>query len=315
VLTVRAPVPADLDAIAALGREPGNGVLPDVDASSSFRRSLMACSEGIVVAYGSIFSRSLHPVRLRLDVFVSPHSRNHGIGRTLVHQLVAKIPKTDVRDLQANYWQSDRSSAGFWDRLGFEHLMRTRIGTFDPSSLAEEPIQRLPEGVSIGTGAELISDRSIWDGIALLHETVYRRNHWWNPPAPIDLHQARDLFLQPADLIPDALFVALEVAGPEATPHVAASAVASLRTSSGAGRCELGWIGARDPDLKATKPLTDVLLHECFAYARAHNWLIDIEADDADPVLSQLADGWPLQESKTWMTVSRPRCFPSLVHE
>jgi GNAT superfamily N-acetyltransferase len=311
VLVVRAPVPADLDAIAALGREPGDGVLPDVDASSNFRRSLVACSEGTVVAYGSIFSRPLHPARLRLDVFVSPDSRNHGIGRALVHQLVAKIPKTDMRDLQANYWQSDRSSAGFWDRLGFEHLMRTRIGTFDPWSLAEEPIQRVPEGVSIGIGAELMSDRRMWDDIALLHETVYRRNHSWNPPAPIDLLQARDLFLHPADLIPDALFVALEFAGPEAPPHVAASAVASavasLRASSRAGRCELGWIGARDPEVTIATPIVNRLLQECFARARNRGWLIDIEADDADPILGPLADTLDLIDRKIFLAVTKAR--------
>jgi len=315
VIVTRPALDDDRESIATLLKwcdDVGDvSIARDNSTTERFRRSLVACQGDTIVAYGSIFSRPLHPARLRLQVFVSPGSRNNGIGQTLVESLIARIPENDGRDLQANYWQSDEASAGFWNRLGFAHLMRTRIGTLDPSSLPDADVYALPAGVSIATGVELDSDRAIWGEIVLLHEAIYRRNHRWNPPAPIDLYQATDLFLQPADLIPDALFVALQ----DGLLDAVASAVASLRPGGRAGRCELGWIGARDPDLKAAKPVTDLLLHECFVYARARNWLIDIEADDADPVLSPLADAWPLQDRRTWMTVSHPRCFPSLVHE
>ncbi len=302
MVVIRSVVDGDRAGIAALLKECGDAsdsqIAPDDSSWERFSCSYVALNGDNIVGYGSIFSRWLHPQRLRIAIHVLPDSAQDQTNDALFNRLIAAIPNTDSRDLQASYWQSDEASADFWTRLGFSHLMRTRIGTLDPSSLPEEGIHGLPEGVSIGTGAELMVDRGTWDQIALLHEKVYRRNHWWNPPAPIGLQQARDLYLQPADLIPDALFVALRDDGPVA--------VASLRPGRRPGHCELGWTGEREPQAIA-HIMTDILITRCFDYAREQKWLIDIEADDADPILGAIADSHELTELRSILAVIRRR--------
>ena len=304
MIVIRPAVDDDRERIAALlneGGDPGTAqVARDDSTHERFSRSLVASSGGDIVGYGSIFSRWLHPQRLRMEIHVMQDSAQSQVRDELFSHLTLCIPGSDTRELQANYWQSDLDAQAFWDAHGFSSLMRTRIGTLDPRLLVPEDLRMSydRQQVQIVSGSEISSDRSLWNEVALLHEAIYRQNHAWSVPAPIDVELAKNLFLSPDDLFPDMMHIALDSGRPVA--------VASLRPSDREGHCELGWLGVHHEYAKDTG-IVHHLLAACLIDARSRNWQIDVEIDEADPVLAPLIATWPLRDRKTWLTISRPQ--------
>ncbi|HEU0165701.1 MAG TPA: hypothetical protein VFQ54_11710 [Thermomicrobiales bacterium] len=176
------------------------------------------------------------------------------IAAALVARLLDEIPACDTRPVRASHWGSDRAAARLWASLGFVRLMRTRLATLDAGMAISEP-EILPTGFSILTGAELPDDGELWPRIAMLHAEIYQRNHQWSPPREIGKDLAMALFLDPDDLIRDALFVLIAEGSPVG--------VASLRRGGSANRCEMGWIGVELGTAALRDLAIDVLLKEC----------------------------------------------------
>jgi len=304
VVVIRPAVDGDRTHIAALLKDCGDaGTVQISHDDSSWERfscSYVALNGDNIVGYGSIFSRWLHPRRLRMAIHVRPDSTQNQTNDALFDRLIAAIPHPDTRGLQASYWQSDDTAHAFWSTHGFSLLMRTHIGTLDPHLLTPGDlwVPSHQNSLQIISGDEIDRDGSLWNDIARLHEAIYRQNHAWNPPALIDEDLARELFLHPDDLLPEMMHIAFESERPVA--------VASLRPSEQPGHCELGWIGVHS-EYAGETGLVHNLLAACLADAQRRGWVIDVEIDEADPILAPMITAWPLRDRKTWLTVSRPQ--------
>ncbi|MBA3379821.1 MAG: GNAT family N-acetyltransferase [Chloroflexia bacterium] len=188
-----------------------------------------------LVGNGSISSYWLHPSRLPVEVVVTPANRHQGIGSALLKRLIGRIPAAASQPLKAACWSDGEAGAAFWRKHGVMPIKRTDIGTIDLTSpaLVPPPASMLPDEITIYRGDEIAHEDSLWDDIAQLHERVYRANHDWSAVAAIDLATARQIFLDPDDIIPHALLVAIRDGRP--------FAMASLRSLTDAGSSELGW--------------------------------------------------------------------------
>lgn len=301
----RSPTQADLAQANTLMADTDGCLIsasfPDNDDPTRFRRTLIVELEGQVVGIGAVSSNWLHPSRLTVDVVVASGFRRQGIGTTLLERLIDEVPTHDHRPLKAACWSDDEASVAFWRKHGFVPIMQTQIGTIDLANQASViPFTAiLPNWITIVSGNHLALDDSLWDEIAMLHERVYRASHGWSPVERIDLPLARRLFLDPDDLIPDALLVAMRDGRP--------FAMASLRALTDAGNCELGWAGGDPVSGEAGKQVADLLVSQCLGLARERGWIVDVEADRSDPVLSRVVEAWPLMNCRAWVNHGRPR--------
>jgi GNAT superfamily N-acetyltransferase len=240
---------------------------PAVDERGNFRRTLVVEADDVLIDVGTIWEHWLHPARWRLALHVHPNRRRRGVGTALLKRLVGMIPAQDARPLQAATSADNAAGRQFLHRAGFDLLMRTRLGMVGPgvATVAIRPeidnaTERLMRtGYRIATLSDLGSGTFWTDALADLQAEIYRLGHDWNPPAPLTTADARHLFMDEADVIPEALFVGLLDNRPVA--------LASLRRGETPDELDLGWVGvaARHRDLR--NELTVVLLGQCLAYA------------------------------------------------
>ncbi|MBA2468768.1 MAG: GNAT family N-acetyltransferase [Chloroflexia bacterium] len=272
--------------------------VPDRNEPGRFRRTFVAALHDQVVGIGVIFRNWLHPLRLTVDVVVAPDHRRTGIGTALLDRLVAAIPTGDARSLKAACWNDDEASEAFWRSHRFAPIMRTDIGTIDVTQACTVASAEIPaDGITIVSGDQISQKDSLWDEIAQLHDRVYRANHEWSPPTPIDLPLARQVFLDPDDLIPEALVVALRDDRP--------FAMASLRALTSEGTCELGWAGGDPTSGQEGFRVARILVAHCLALARERGWAVGVEADQADPILQDVVKQWPLRDHRIWVNYGR----------
>ena len=219
--------------------------------------------------------------------------------------LVHLATESDGRRFQGATRADDMPGLAFLRRHGFVPLMRTRLGWLDLTAMAADRTSRFDAAtrtvealdyrvVAFSDRPEMVAAQRVAD----LHGEAYARTHaGWNPVRPLDAAERRDLFLGD-DLIPDALFLALD--------GDAVAGFASLRHGRTPDEFDLGWAGiAADHDDRATAIVT-ALVGRCLDVARRRGNRVSVEVDDADPVLAYILDRLPVAWEPDWLAFARP---------
>jgi GNAT superfamily N-acetyltransferase len=194
---VRAFAEGDAGAISAIldetyGHDPrlralhGGGHGPSLE--QPFRRTSVAEIDGRVVAAGTIFHGSSHPLRTWIDLVVSQPFRRRGIGTAVLHELRAAAPAS----LCARVRFDQPGAAPFFRRHRFGLINRSWEGRFDPADV----LPRLPE--------PRLGETPSREEAAAFFELWYREVHHWDPPAPKPLERALAQFCG-GDMIPGSL--------------------------------------------------------------------------------------------------------------
>jgi GNAT superfamily N-acetyltransferase len=121
--------------------------------------------------------------------------------------------------------------------------------------------------------------------------------------APLSEADAVELFLDPDDLIPAALFLALA----EDTPV----AVASLRRGRSPGEVDLGWVGAVEAHRARGTDLAAALVGRCLRYAADEGWTVRVEVDEADEHLWRLTGVLPVVWEPDWLAFATAGPIPA----
>lgn len=283
---------------------------PANDERSGYRRTLVAEADGDLIGVGTIWDYWLHPARWRLALHVHPNARRRGVGTALLEQLTSMIPSRDVRPLQAATSAGNTAGRQFLHRSGFDLLMRTRLGTVDPSiaiaAIRPEIDDATERATRTGYRIATLADESIatsWtDELADLHAEIYRLGHDWNPPASITNADARRLFMDEDELIPEAFYVGLIDDRP--------GAVASLRRGETLDKLDLGWVGvaARHQDYR--DEFAVALVGRCLTYSAERHETLSVEVDETDGPLWDLINKLPVALEPDWLTFARSMPSP-----
>ena len=126
------------------------------------------------------------------------------------------------------------------------------------------------------------------------HAAVYAQGHQWNPISTLTDAEARDLFLDPDEVMPDAMIVALQ--GEDLV------AVSSLRRTADEAQVDLGWTGVLEDHAAQRDELIHALVGKCLQHTVGTNWQVLVEVDEADTTLWQLSERLPLQPEPDWLT-------------
>jgi GNAT superfamily N-acetyltransferase len=282
---------------------------PPSDASGRQSLTLIA-SQGAILGAGTIYESPVAPARWRLALQVHPAHRRQGIGAALLDALAAEAARRDGRALQVGLSYAATDSVDFFMRRGFRYLMRTRLGTIDPTRIpasiwlqiseAERWVQRLALQIRSLTERE---DRVLRiPAVADLHAAIYRQSHHWSPLAPLDPETAAALYLGD-DLIPAALFVAFDGDRP--------IGVSSLRRSESELEFDLGWTGVLTEFGPNAPELTLALLGRTSTFAREATRPTNIEVDAADLILWDLIGTLPVSYKPDWFNLDRPNNLPT----
>ncbi|WP_077489130.1 GNAT family N-acetyltransferase [Sinomonas mesophila] len=193
-----------------------DGVGGHAPASGVWRRCVVAEDEGIPVAAGVVFSSALHPERLWAYVEVARDHRRRGVGTEILRRLreaAAAAPSSGTAgDGTASNGTAGNGTAGgarlrskvpagsageaFAAARGFGVLQRSRQVVVSPGAL------RLPvlgDGTDAGDTKPLVEDLAT--GSVELSDAVgryYTAVHAWDPPAPLSVGRAQQLFLSDA---------------------------------------------------------------------------------------------------------------------
>ena len=178
-------------------------------ASGVWRRCVVAEDQGIPVAAGVVFSSALHPERLWAYVEVARDHRRQGVGSEILNRLreAAAAAPSSVRggdggagDAHGVRLRSKVPAGGageaFAAARGFGPLQRSRQIVVSPGAL------RLPvlgDGTDAGDPKPLVEDLAT--GSVELSDAVgryYTAVHAWDPPAPLSVGRAQQLFLSDA---------------------------------------------------------------------------------------------------------------------
>ncbi len=219
---------------------------------------------------GTLFESPVAPARWRIALHVHPAHRRQGVGTALLDALATEAAERDDRALQVGLSAAAINSLDFFARRGFRYLMRTRLGSLDPSRIPESTWTRFSESrrraqqlaLRIQSLANLENPVVLMPTIADLHAKIYQQTHAWSPQAPLDSKTATALYLG-EDLIPEALFIAFDGDRPVG--------VSSLRRGESAMEFDLGWTGVLPEVGPGTPDLTLALLGHTLSFARAAN--------------------------------------------
>ncbi|MEA5454649.1 GNAT family N-acetyltransferase [Sinomonas sp. JGH33] len=165
-------------------------------AGRLWRRCVVAVDEGIPVAAGVAYASTLHPRRLWAYVEVARDHRGHGVGTELLRRL-REAALTAPGGPKCLRTKTAAGSAGeaFARASGFAALERSRHVVVRPGTL------KLPV---FGDGSEQQSSQLVQDlatGSVELSDAVgryYTAVHAWDPPAPLSVGKAQQLFLSDA---------------------------------------------------------------------------------------------------------------------
>ncbi|GAB4099170.1 GNAT family N-acetyltransferase [Sinomonas halotolerans] len=174
-----------------------------------WRRCVVAEDQGIPVAAGVVFSSPLHPQRLWAYVEVARDHRRAGVGSELLRRLraaAAAAPSWAVHSVgQAHDGAAPRlrsrvpaggAGAAFAAARGFGELQRSRHVVVRPGALR---LSALGDGSQGSESSPLVEDLAT--GSVELSDTVgryYTEVHAWDPPAPLGVGRAQQLFLSDA---------------------------------------------------------------------------------------------------------------------
>lgn len=161
-----------------------------------WRRCLVAEDQGIPVAAGVVYESTLHPERMWAYVEVARDHRRRGVGTELLRRLreAALVGPGGVRALRTKA-ASGSTGKAFAGARGFAPLQRSRHVVIRPGTL------KLPV---FGDGSEEQSSQLVQDlatGSVELSDAVgryYTAVHAWDPPAPLSVGKAQQLFLSDA---------------------------------------------------------------------------------------------------------------------
>jgi GNAT superfamily N-acetyltransferase len=166
------------------------------DDGGTWRRCVVAEDEGIPVAAGVVYASALHPGRLWAYVEVARDHRRQGVGTELLRRLreAALTAPGGARPLRTKA-VAGSSGEGFARASGFGLLQRSRHLVVRPGAL------KLPV---FGDGSEQQSSQLVQDlatGSVELSDAVgryYTSVHAWDPPEPLSVGKAQQLFLSDA---------------------------------------------------------------------------------------------------------------------
>lgn len=173
---------------------------PDADHDDTtgvvWRRCVVAEDQGIPVAAGVVYESMLHPERMWAYVEVARDHRRRGVGTELLRRLreAALLAPGGVRALRTKAGSGSTGEA-FAGARGFAPLQRSRHVVVRPGTL------KLPV---FGDGSEEQSSQLVQDlatGSVELSDVVgryYATVHAWDPPAPLSIGRAQQLFLSDA---------------------------------------------------------------------------------------------------------------------
>ncbi|WP_430295953.1 GNAT family N-acetyltransferase [Sinomonas sp. B1-1] len=165
-------------------------------APGAWRRCVVAEDQGIPVAAGVVYASALHPQRHWAYVEVARDHRRQGVGTELLRQLreAAEASPSGVAALRSRVTVGT-PGADFAAARGFSTLQRSRHVVVRPGSL------KLPvfgDGEDSGD-SPLVEDLAT--GSVELSDAVaryYTEINGWDPPAPISVGRAQQLFLSEA---------------------------------------------------------------------------------------------------------------------
>lgn len=167
---------------------------PSAAASSGvWRRCIVAEDEGIPVAAGVVYEATLHPQRLWAYVEVARDHRRAGVGAELLRRLREAASGTGKLRTKVT---EGTPGAVFAAASGFTVLQRSREVLVRPGAL------KLPvfgDGTDTEDTSPLVEDLAT--GSVELSDAVgryYAHVHAWDPPAPISVGRAQQLFLSDA---------------------------------------------------------------------------------------------------------------------
>ncbi|HKU11384.1 MAG TPA: GNAT family N-acetyltransferase [Sinomonas sp.] len=173
---------------------------PDADHDDAtgtvWSRCLVAEDQGIPVAAGVVYESTLHPERLWAYVEVARDHRGRGVGTELLRRVreAALLAPGGSRPLRTKVAAGSAGEA-FALARGFAALQRSRQVVVRPATL------KLPV---FGDGSEEQSSQLVQElatGSVELSDAVgryYTAVHGWDPPAPLSIGKAQQLFLSDA---------------------------------------------------------------------------------------------------------------------
>ena len=163
------------------------------DDDGGWRRCVVAEDLGIPVAAGVVYASALHPERLWAYVEVARDHRRRGVGATLLRRLREAALTAPGRPKGLRTKTADGTEGqAFALASGFAPLQRSRHVIVRPGTL------KLPV---FGDGSEEQSSQLVQDlatGSVELSDAVgryYAAVHAWDPPAPLSVGRAQQLFL------------------------------------------------------------------------------------------------------------------------
>lgn len=165
---------------------------PAVGPAALWRRCLVAEDEGIPVAAGVVYEAALHPARLWAYVEVARDHRRAGVATEILGRLREAAGAAKLRTKVT----AGTAGAAFAEASGFTVLQRSREVLVRPGTL------KLPvfgDGTDAGDSSPLVEDLAT--GSVELSDAVgryYADVHAWDPPAPISVGRAQQLFLSDA---------------------------------------------------------------------------------------------------------------------
>ncbi|MDP9883455.1 GNAT superfamily N-acetyltransferase [Sinomonas atrocyanea] len=178
--------------------------------AAAWRRCIVAEDQGIPVAAGVVYEAALHPARLWVYVEVARDHRRAGIGTELLQRLRGCTADVPARIAEAagggaprlrSKVEAGSAGAAFAEARGFGLLQRSREVVVRPGAL-KLPVFGDSPAADTGLGDDtspLVEDLAT--GSVELSDAVgryYMAVHEWDPPAPLSVGRAQQLFLSDA---------------------------------------------------------------------------------------------------------------------
>jgi GNAT superfamily N-acetyltransferase len=156
-----------------------------------------------------------HPRKFSVGVLVHPGHQGQGIGTALYDEVVRALEAFEPVDLKAFARADMEPSLRFLARRGFEERMRDwesrlDVPAFDPSPYDGAVEKVLAQGIAIRTFNELAADpdrdRKLWELDWLVGQDMPSIDR----PTKMTFEHFRTRWLEDPNLLPDALFVAVD---------------------------------------------------------------------------------------------------------
>lgn len=215
------------------------------------------------LAIGSLSSNLLHPVPRRFEYLLAEGADPTCLTSLLDHLVPLFAAQEGAHPIHVSISGVDKHLTAWAEADGFRPVMTTHIGVVPPRAVRSD------------SGAEIhrLIDRDtpeIRRALANLHAVIYRKQHQWNPPAPILPEMAEALFLSQVDLLPEYMWYSVD--GQDRP-----IGVASLRRLRVDHAVDLGWIGVLDGSSDHTHR---ALLLTALSAAGSRS--VTLEIDEAD---------------------------------